>query len=230
MRLTFVFATAMEADGLLSFLKKKANEPQPYQFRMANARIDVLITGIGLTQCALTLGLYLSRHQPDLLVQAGIAGSFSESLNIGDVVQVVSERFGDLGVEEADASFSDWHDLGWTDAFPATSVHGVLHNLEGAQNDFLPKVKGISVNKVTGSEQSISVLVKKYPTVEVESMEGAAFFSACLQTGRKFLQLRAISNKVEPRNKENWDIPLALKNLNSVLLDMVQSLTESGQD
>ena len=37
-----------------------------------------------------------------MIINAGIAGAFNRSLKIGDVVQVVSEQFGDLGVEEKD--------------------------------------------------------------------------------------------------------------------------------
>ncbi len=55
-------------------------------------------------------------------------------------------------------------------------------------------------------------------------MEGAAFFYACLMTQAPFLQIRAISNYVEPRNKDNWNIPLAIDRLNEVLAQMVNGL------
>ena len=40
----------------------------------------------------------------------------------------------------------------------------------------------------------------------------------------KFLQIRSISNYVETRNRENWNIPLAIQNLNQVLTEMLQAL------
>jgi len=53
-------------------------------------------------------------------------------------------------------------------------------------------------------------------------MEGATFFYICAIEKIPFLAIRAISNKVEPRNKKGWNIPLALNNLagkmNEVLL------------
>ena len=55
-------------------------------------------------------------------------------------------------------------------------------------------------------------------------MEGAAFFYVCLQEKIPFLQIRSISNYVEKRNKSNWNIPLAIDNLNVVLLDIINSL------
>ena len=44
-------------------------------------------------------------------------------------------------------------------------------------------------------------------------MEGATFFYICAREKIPFLSLRAISNKVEPGNRDAWDIQLALGNL-----------------
>jgi futalosine hydrolase len=42
--------------------------------------------------------------------------------------------------------------------------------------------------------------------------------------GVKCLQIRSISNYVELRNKENWNIPLAINNLNIELEKIINSL------
>jgi futalosine hydrolase len=55
-------------------------------------------------------------------------------------------------------------------------------------------------------------------------MEGATFFYICCREKIPFLALRAISNKVEPRNKSNWDIMLALNNLSEILDDLILTL------
>ena len=87
----------------------------------------------------------------------------------------------------------------------------------------LPKVNGITVNTVHGNKDSIAKVVKKFnPTVE--SMEGAAFMQCCDWTGLKHVQLRAVSNYVEVRNKDNWNIPLAIKNLNNTLINILETL------
>ena len=39
-----------------------------------------------------------------------------------------------------------------------------------------------------------------------------------------FLEIRSISNHVEPRNRAAWDIPLAIGQLNEVLIGMLKSL------
>jgi futalosine hydrolase len=79
----------------------------------------------------------------------------------------------------------------------------------------------LTVNKVHGYDASIDLMQKKY-NCDLETMEGAAFFYVCLMENVSFLQIRSVSNYVEPRNKENWDIPLAINNLNDVLKEVIQ--------
>jgi futalosine hydrolase len=55
-------------------------------------------------------------------------------------------------------------------------------------------------------------------------MEGATFFYICCRENIPFLALRAISNKVELRNKNNWNIALALNNLSEKLVDVLLML------
>jgi futalosine hydrolase len=55
-------------------------------------------------------------------------------------------------------------------------------------------------------------------------MEGATFFYICSRENIPFLAVRAISNKVELRNKNKWNIPLALNNLSEKLVDVLLTL------
>ncbi|MEZ4983959.1 MAG: hypothetical protein R2795_02785 [Saprospiraceae bacterium] len=70
--------------------------------RIGSHQVSILITGVGLPATAFALGAHLARHRYDLLIQAGIAGAIDPQLHVGDVVEVVSDCFADLGVEEAD--------------------------------------------------------------------------------------------------------------------------------
>ena len=60
-------------------------------------------------------------------------------------------------------------------------------------------------------------------TVEVESMEGAAFFQACLLSGTPFREFRVISNKIEPRNKASWKIKEAIEVMNKALIELIDN-------
>jgi len=87
----------------------------------------------------------------------------------------------------------------------------------------LTLVEGVTVNKVHGSQLSIQKVIKQF-SPDVESMEGAAVSYVCMQQQIKFIQIRAISNYVEKRNKSAWNIPLAVRNLNIMLQKLVLNL------
>lgn len=224
MHLLICSATAFEIAPLEHYLKDQFTSSGNYQYQRNNLKISVLISGVGLPITAYNLAKMLGLHQFDLAINVGIAGAFDRSLSLGDVVQVVSERFGDIGVEEADGSFTDVHELGLIAPNLPPFSDGALINVASSGFDFLPKVKGISVNKVHGFPASIERLQSKYD-VQIESMEGAAFFFACLSEDIPFLEIRSISNYVEARNRDNWKIGLAIEQLNKVAIEMIKQLS-----
>jgi futalosine hydrolase len=89
--------------------------------------------------------------------------------------------------------------------------------------DLLKSVKGITVNTVHGNEAAIEKVRQLYKP-DVESMEGAAFFAACKGTAKNYVQIRAVSNYVEKRDKSKWQMPLAIKNLNDFLIAFIQNV------
>jgi futalosine hydrolase len=58
-------------------------------------------------------------------------------------------------------------------------------------------------------------------------MEGAAVAYVCERFDVPWVQIRAISNMVEPRNRSAWDIPLAIKNLHFEVLNYLNSQHEA---
>jgi futalosine hydrolase len=58
-------------------------------------------------------------------------------------------------------------------------------------------------------------------------MEGAAVFYVCLKQGIKCIQIRSISNYVERRNRDAWNIPLALNNLHKRSTQLLKELLHS---
>jgi futalosine hydrolase len=224
MEILLVAATPFEILPVQDWLKKEFSVEKDGTFRKNGLQVSVLITGVGITATAWSLGRYFARKQPDLAINAGIAGAFDRSLQLGTVVHVVSERFGDLGVEEADGTFTDLFGLGLLEPAEKPYVNAHLYNPAASESRFLPPAKGVTVNKVHGSQASIDAILGKYPDAQVESMEGAAFFYACLQSDVPFLEIRSISNYVEPRNREGWQLALAIENLNGTVAEMLGSL------
>lgn len=224
MQILIVAATPFEIEPLKGWLKQHFTSLDDHIFSAGDIQIELLITGIGLTATAYALGKKLAERPPELVINAGVCGALDRKLAIGEVVLVVEESFSDLGAEGADGTFLDLFDLNLanTDLFPFQ--HGKLIMPGGPEANFLPRAAGISVNKTHGSEQEIERLIEKYPDAQVESMEGAAVFWACLHAGAPFMEIRSVSNFVEARNRENWNIPQAIESLNTVMMNVIQSL------
>jgi futalosine hydrolase len=89
----------------------------------------------------------------------------------------------------------------------------------------LNRAKGITVSAASGSEQVITKWQNLY-SPDIETMENAAVFYSCLMANVPFISIRSISNRVEPRSKLGWNIPLALENLKLTTLQLVKSLNE----
>ncbi|MEO6851083.1 MAG: futalosine hydrolase, partial [Mucilaginibacter sp.] len=165
-----------------------------------------------------TLGRHLAKHSYDLAINLGIAGSFDRDIALGEVVEVVEDRLSELGAEDDDA-FLSISELGFGESvFKATAQ---LSDWDPQLN--LKKVKAITVNTVHGHLSNISKLTNRLQP-QLESMEGAAFFYACKEAGVPCLQIRAVSNYVEKRNRDNWQIGLAIKNLNSFAAEFLKTI------
>lgn len=172
-------------------------------------RFETLVTGVGMTSTALSLGICLTQKTYAGIINVGIAGAFDFSINLGQPVRIIKDCFGELGVEDK-TTFISIDDLG----LGSSTYYEQAFEEKNKAIIPIQKVTGITVNTVHGNFNSIQGLLHRMP-VQVESMEGAAVFQAAERFKLPCLQLRTISNYVENRNKDKWDIPLALANLNA---------------
>jgi futalosine hydrolase len=187
-------------------------------------QLDFLITGVGMLNTSYALLKHVQVKQPHVVVNAGIAGSFSTKYAPGSVVVVKDEVIADLGVTEKDG-YKDLFDLKLQQAsqFPFTKKKLSNPHTVMIQRTKLPAVTGISVNQITTSGKTAELYTTKYKAV-IENMEGAAVHYVCLREQIPFVQIRSISNYVGDRNKKNWMMDEAVKNLNTELIRLVESL------
>ena len=170
----------------------------------------VLITGVGMVNTSIQLTKELMRNKYDLVINMGVAGSFSDAIRTGNVVEVVEDSFSELGFDNG-VEFEQFSDF----------ELATKYSVEGKTD--LQKLRGITVNTVHGNEGCISEIVNRL-NPDVESMEGAAIFKVCKEFAIPCVQIRAISNKVEKRNKANWNMPLAIQNLNIAVAQIIAEL------
>lgn len=224
MKILIVAATWMEVKLLadeFDYLGKKKRLLKCYQ--LAGIEIDILIAGIGATFTTFHLTDTLRNSSYSLVLNVGIAGSLTQELNVGEIVNVISDEFADLGVEKMD-EFLTLFETGFMDFDEFPFEQGILKASSNSGLMDYKKVRGITVNKSSGRVSSIAEIHQKF-LAHVESMEGAAVFYVCNWLGVPCHQIRAISNFVEPRDSSKWNIPLALENLKESILAVLKNLT-----
>lgn len=199
----------------LSFLQKN----------IKNKNVLYTTTGVGMLATAVHLTQIIYENKPDIIIQIGIAGCFDTNIALGNVVLVENEYLGDVGVIEKNI---------WKDIFdmklqsksqkPFIKKAIVNKNINQYNCNHLPIVNAVTINQVSTQPHLINQLIKKYNPV-IESMEGAALHYVGNVFNINYVQMRGISNYVGERDKNNWQIELALKNVAKDLKFLLQSLS-----
>ncbi len=219
MRLLIAAATTFELEHFQHFLDQEFAKTGAGLYCNNNLEVCVCITGIGMLQAAFALATAIGEFRPHFALQAGVAGAFNRDLSLGSLVIVRSELLGDLGVEDHGA-YQDMFDIGLMQEgvlpFAGRQLVNGFHDFPLKLN--LPFVTSLTVNTVSGSSATIHKRTEKY-NCDIESMEGAAFHYACLVKKVPFLQVRSISNYVEPRDKSKWKMKEAIRSLNDWMIE-----------
>jgi len=210
MRILIIAATELELSDIRPHLSRIPK----------NVSLNYKVTNIGCLQTCYHLFDSLIKNKYHFVLQIGIAGSLDENIPIGSICQVISEQLGDLGSEDANGALIDALELGLMNNTDFPFTNGTIVNEFTLPIKELYPVAGCTVNKTSGNTQNINRFKRKYPDCQIENMEGAAIFYVCKNMNIPFMEIRSISNMVEERNKDNWNIKLAL----SVLEDNIEQI------
>ena len=132
-------------------------------------------------------------------------------------------EWADLGAENQQGELIDAFTLGLLDKNRFPYQNGKILKTHKTIQTNLKQVHGLSVNKTSGNQFTIDQIINKFKG-DVESMEGIGLFYACRTLDVPFLSIRSISNYVEPRNKENWQLQKAIEQLNIELINILNKL------
>lgn len=223
--LLIISATSFEVAGLQQYLQTTATQNADGSFQLKQLKISMHCTGIGLVATTFHLTQLLLSTRPDMVLQLGIAGVLEPHIPLGTMVWVKEDLIADLGARDAEGLFLSLEAIGLSD-----SSAGLLHShpLPGfiPHVSKLPKALGLSVNQITGNAAD----VKQYAQTgtydcHIESMEGAALHYVCGELHIPCLQLRSISNYIEPRDKSRWQMKTAIDNLNSFACTLLENIS-----
>ncbi|MEN9369148.1 MAG: hypothetical protein RI952_13 [Bacteroidota bacterium] len=216
MKILIVAATEFEIEPLRNQFSNALNERHQIRF---------LVAGVGMVNTTYQLAKLFTNETFDLVINIGIAGAFDRKLNIGEVVEIKSDLFSEMGAED-DEAFLSFVQLGLQAPKEHPFIWGELvpeNTTLTAQTSHLQKVSAITVNKAHGKLASILNTQNLY-NPQIESMEGAAFLFCCMKENIPCVQIRSISNFVEKRNKDNWNIPLAIENLHKEIIKILEAI------
>jgi futalosine hydrolase len=224
-KILIVTATETEASVFRNTLRSADSSEHGH---FGGTEADILVTGIGTMACAFSLMNYFQLHGlPSLAISAGIAGSYNPDISIGEVVIVRRDCFAGFGIDDRgrfipaiDAGFIEgdgnpYSDDGWIEC-----KNSFIDQL----SEMFPFCTGITSDTVSGSNERV-VLLKKRFNPDIETMEGASFFYICALKKVPFIALRAVSNRVEERDRNSWNIPLALANLEKSTRGIIRLFT-----
>jgi len=210
MKILLVSATAFETAPFLEGYGSAPNNP--------GIDLKRVESGIGVLSSTYLILKAIQEFRPHFVIQAGIAGSFTEKYPPGSLVVAKQDILADLCVREPDG-YRDMKQIGLEST-------GLLENpLNPAKLPGLPFVNAVTVNEVSTSPDRIDWFRNRFGA-EIESMEGAALHFVARKENIPFLQLRAVSNFVGERNKQNWKMKEAISILNEELGRLVPKINE----
>jgi len=228
LKILIVEATEKEVKPLIKLFEKSTEfwyENSLWSSEIHDIRI--LYTGIGIVATSYKLTKELQQKKYDLVINAGICGSYSNGLEIGAVVKINQDTFIDLGLENEN-TFTSIFETSLSDKDEAPFSNGWIqsHGTNSSRTfNFLPSVNGGTASTVSGSYNTIKKIQKHFD-VDIESMEGAACYYVCALENIQHIAIRSVSNYVKPRKENQWDFELSVNNLAKVLFTIIQELNE----
>lgn len=191
-----------------------------YLGRLAGHAVALLHTGFGKANAAAAATALQLLQRPERMLQLGCGGAFAGSgLAPGDLALATAEIFGDEGVITPDG-FLDLETLNYPLLRRGTARYYDRFPVDAALTDAaLPRLQAfcaergrklatgpfVTVSTCSGA-QGVGARLEARTGGVCENMEGAAVAQVCVRYGVPFFELRGISNHVEDRNLDGWDL------------------------
>ncbi|MFC5407046.1 futalosine hydrolase [Cohnella soli] len=190
-------------------------------------RFEAHAAGVGPAAAAVTAAAALASNPGhySLVVSAGIAGGFAGVAPVGSVVIASESIAADLGAETTDG-FVPVDELGFGSNRLPVDGDVAARLTERLRDDNIPVAFGpvLTLSTVTGTAMTAAALAERYPGVAAEAMEGFGIAAAADRFGVPFLEIRAVSNAVGPRDRSAWRIGDALAALESACSTLTEVL------
>ena len=221
MTIGLVYAMTLEIESLLT------NEnAQPLQtvagvpFYRIRDNVIACAGGVGKVNAAMATQLMISLYQPDLILNAGVAGCFAHA-EIGDLV--LAEAF-------------IQHDMDTSNIGDPVGFVSTVNTVSFPTAEF-EKAKA-AMDKVGMPYRTGLVASGDWFAVDCDrarwiqktfdpllcEMEGCAIAQVCLRNGVKFMSLKSVSDCLFENDDFYFNFPTAMKDLNRVVVQFIDAL------
>ena len=212
-----------------------------YKGRIHGKEVIYMFSGMGKANAAHAATVLLEKFSPDMIILFGVGGAYpSTGLRVGDIAVAEKEVYGDEGVQVKDG-FQGTDFIGiphakkgrkkYFNGFPLNEklvgkVKKVIPPcpplVKGGWGDFKIKVGTfVTVSTCTGTRKRAIELRKRFRAI-CENMEGASVAHICTLYGTPLVEIRGISNVVEDRDREKWNIRLAADNCQKAVVEFIK--------
>ncbi len=203
---------------------------------VGNLPVIVCVSGVGKINAAAATAVMIERHHPALVISAGCGGAYPGSnLAVGGLAVATAEIMADEGVQTS-AGWLDLKEINlpsfaqgkqrYYNEIPL-SIHAAEKAMQLADYCGITMVRGrfATVSACSGTLERGEELARRLGVV-CENMEGAAVALTAIRFGIDCLEVRGISNLVEERNFESWDIPRAAEVAQRFVLKYIEGLDQ----
>lgn len=211
MKTLIITATHPEAERITKILDMSS--AGRFMFSNNELNTDLLVTGIGIPATIFSMFANVNCGIYDLIINAGIAGSFNADIKTGDILNISSDSFADI-VIKGENDVKPVFETIYNENFRNLINNGRIYNTSDYPAYFknLLKASAITVNipeRIKGCN------------FDTESMEGAAFMLVCKHFKKNFIQIRGISNIIGKTEKKDWNFKDPINNYSEIISEFI---------
>lgn len=192
-----------------------------YSLHYLGHEIDICETGFGIFQTTFKITKTLAQKRYHLALKASFCNAYKAELEIGDVVNVIKDKPGDIGMPEADG-FKDLYDLKLIDGESFPHFKGAFINMNNSyMNVLMPFKKVVSVTVNQYADVANYLAKQEKYKADIETGDGLGFVYPCMYERQPFYQLNVVDRNLATGAH---DFEMARERLNETVLDILQKL------
>ena len=186
--------------------------------------VTAVIGGVGKVNAAMSTQLFIDRHHPDWIINAGVAGSFLD-LPIGTILLADSFIQHDVDTTAMGDPIGMVSTVNKVE-FPTDEVERARAILDGLGVSY--QVGKVATGEAFMTKGERADWVAKTFSPALCEMEGGAIAQVCLRNQVKFTALKSVSDRLCQENnaEEYFNYGEAMEKLNAVVLPFAQALGE----